>query len=236
MAQIWATFEVRTTWIRHPTFLVDSIYLHHSPHTHAHATSIQCRGGPRPACRRRPRPRPVPHGLPIQRQPRRTHGPDRALDVRGRAHHLASPQSTASRRHVLLHPHGQPGPPAGPRPRGRGRPKPQARRARHPKTGLGRYACGRNVLASLLIHPPTHLLTYTCAAGLAIPPRPKGDTAVSSRLILGALGIRSPSSTRPSIDGSNGGVRRSSRLKEQQEQAAAAGGGAHNKEEGPGSK
>ncbi|KAM3575601.1 hypothetical protein VYU27_002472 [Nannochloropsis oceanica] len=70
------------------------------------------------------------------------------------------------------------------------------------------------------------------AAGLAIPPRPKGDTAVPSRLILGALGIRSPSSTRPAIGSvSVGGVRRSSRIREQQEAAAA---GTRKLEEGNG--
>lgn len=75
----------------------------------------------------------------------------------------------------------------------------------------------------LSTHEYTHTHTHTLLAGLAIPPRPKGDTAVPSRLILGALGIRSPSSTRPSIDGAAAeGVRRSSRIREQQEAAAPA--------------
>lgn len=63
---------------------------------------------------------------------------------------------------------------------------------------------GPRKTATYVLEPPTDpCITNLCTtlAGLVIPPRPKADTAAPSRLIMGTLGIRSPSSTRPPIGG-----------------------------------
>lgn len=70
-------------------------------------------------------------------------------------------------------------------------------------------ACVRACMPEIIIHRFKHFSKASLftaqiphahmPAGLVIPPRPKADTAAPSRLIIGALGIRSPSSTRPPV-------------------------------------